>query len=74
MFPSGAARVGVVPEREEKVASVGGGGEGAGTERERETAAKEKGRRTWGEGLKSVLGRGSVWGWERERDDVKVFV
>lgn len=74
LFPAGAARVGVVPEREEKVASVGGGGEGAGTERERETAAKEKGRRTWGEGLKSVLGRGSVWGWERERDDVKVFV
>ena len=67
MFPAGAARVGVVPEREEKVASVGGGGEGAGTER-------EKGRRTWGEGLKSVLGRGSGGGGERERDDVKVFV
>lgn len=68
MFPQGV-RAGAVQEREEAVCSVEAGA-GAGTEKE----TVGKGRRTWGEGLKSVLGRGSVWGWERERDDVKVFV
>ena len=86
-FPPGAAvragaGKGAAQELEGKVGSIrgeAGVGVGVGTStstgEEMEMVGKEKGRRTWGEGLKSVVrGRGSTWGWERERDDVKVFV
>ncbi|KAF3034045.1 hypothetical protein E8E12_001669 [Didymella heteroderae] len=69
LYPSGSSAAELNGERARNPLSVAGASvdvEGVETQ--------GKGRRTWGAGLKSIVGRGSVWGWEKEKDDVKVFV
>lgn len=69
LFPQGASAAELNGERERNPLSVIGASvdvEKAGT------PGKE--RRTWGEGLKSMIGRSSMWTWEKEKDDVKVFM
>ncbi|KAJ8111562.1 hypothetical protein OPT61_g5877 [Boeremia exigua] len=69
IFPQGSSAVEMNGERQRNPLSVAG----ASVDTEpAETAAR--GRKTWGEGLKSIMGRSSVWGWDKEKDDVKVFV
>lgn len=69
LFPQGSSVAELHAERERSPLSE----VGASLDVERaETPGKA--RKTWGEGLKSFVGRGSVWGWEKEKDDVKVFV
>ncbi|KAF3038904.1 hypothetical protein E8E11_006230 [Didymella keratinophila] len=69
LYPSGSSAAELNGERTRNPLSV----VGASVDVERaETPGKS--RRTWGEGLKSMMSRGSVWGWEKEKDDVKVFV
>ncbi|KAJ4333926.1 polarity establishment/cellular polarization [Ascochyta clinopodiicola] len=69
LFPQGSSIAELNGERERNPLSV----VGASVDVER-AETPGKGRKTWGEGLKSLVSRGSVWGWEKERDDVKVFV
>ena len=68
LFPPGSSAAELKGEKERNPLSV----VGESTPDRAETPGK--GRRTWGEGLKSMISRGSVWGWEKEKDDVKVFV
>lgn len=69
LYPSGSSAAELNGERARNSLSVAG----ASVDVER-AETPGKGRRTWGEGLKSVMGRASVWGWDKEKDDVKVFV
>ncbi|KAF3011234.1 hypothetical protein E8E13_011642 [Curvularia kusanoi] len=69
LFPQGSSAAELNGERERNPLSV----VGASVDVER-PESPAKGRRTWGEGLKSMIGRSSVWGWDKEKDDVKVFV
>jgi axial budding pattern protein 2 len=68
LFPPGSSATGLNSERERNPLSV------VGEDTVEQAETPEKGRRAWGEGLKSMMSRGSVWGWEKEKDDVKVFV
>lgn len=69
LFPQGASAAELNGERERNPLSV----VGASVDVEKaETSGK--GRRTWGDGLKSMISRSSGWAWEKEKDDVKVFV
>lgn len=69
LYPSGSSAAELNGERARNPLSV----VGSSVDIERaETPAT--GRRTWGDGLKSMMGRGSMWGWDKEKDDVKVFV
>lgn len=69
-FPQGASAGELKGERERNPLSV----IGASVVDVEKTETPGKGRRTWGEGLKSMIGRSSMWTWEKEKDDVKVFV
>lgn len=69
LYPSGSSAAELNGERTRNPLSM----VGASVDLER-AETPGKGRRTWGEGLKSIMSRGSVWGWEKEKDDVKVFV
>lgn len=69
LYPSGSSAAELNGERARNPLSV----VGASVDVER-AETPGKGRRTWGEGLKSMMGRGSVFGWDKEKDDVKVFV
>lgn len=69
LFPQGSSAAELNGEKERNPLSV----IGASVDVER-AETPGKGRRTWGEGLKSMMGRSSVWAWEKEKDDVKVFV
>ncbi|KAJ4315202.1 polarity establishment/cellular polarization [Neodidymelliopsis sp. IMI 364377] len=69
LFPQGSSPVELNGERERNPLSVVG--ENVDVER---AETPGKGRRTWGDGLKGLVARGSVWGWDKEKDDVKVFV
>ncbi|KAF1928628.1 uncharacterized protein M421DRAFT_62721 [Didymella exigua CBS 183.55] len=69
LYPSGSSAAELNGERRRNPLSE----VGASVDIER-AETPGKGMRTWGEGLKSMISRGSVWGWEKERDDVKVFV
>ena len=69
LFPQGSSAVELNGERERSPLSI----VSSSVDVER-AEMPGKGRRTWGEGLKGVIRRGSVWGWDKENDDVKVFV
>lgn len=69
LFPQGASAAELNGERERNPLSV----IGASVDIEK-AETPGKGRKTWGEGLKSMIGRSSMWTWEKEKDDVKVFM
>lgn len=69
LFPQGSSAAELNGERERNPLSVIGASVDVGGA---ETSGKA--RRTWGEGLKSMISRSSGWAWEKEKDDVKVFV
>ncbi|KAH6639366.1 hypothetical protein C7974DRAFT_304765 [Boeremia exigua] len=69
LFPQGSSAAELQGERQRNPLSV----VGASVDEEK-VETPGKGRKTWGEGLKSFMGRSSVWGWDKEKDDVKVFV
>ena len=68
LFPPGSSAAELKGEKERNPLSV------VGESAVEQAETPGKGRRTWGEGLKSVMSRGSIWGWDKEKDDVKVFV
>lgn len=69
LFPPGSSVAELQGEKERNPLSV----VGASVEVDR-SGTPGRTRKTWGEGLKSFVSRGSMWGWEKEKDDVKVFV
>ncbi|KAJ4985234.1 polarity establishment/cellular polarization [Stagonosporopsis vannaccii] len=69
LFPQGPSAAELNGERERNPLSVIGASVGV-----EKADAPGKERRTWGEGLKSMIGRSSMWTWEKEKDDVKVFM